>query len=142
MASRITGAYETRTKIDIQLPYDKNGDPAFDKDGKPLKNVEPVTITLPLWNYMPRDQLKELIRVGAEHEAQQVDTPADVVDKQCDGILASLRLFVDDDQYLLLEELRYGELLEINATWTNASQETTLGESRASAASSMSTQRR
>lgn len=141
MASRITGAYETRTQVEIQLPYDKNGDPAFDETGKPIKNVEPVSIVLPLWNYMPRDQLKELIRVGAEMDARQADDPADMIDKQCESILASLRLFVDDDQYLILEMLRYGELLEINSQWTAKSQEP-LGESSASAASSTSTRRR
>ncbi len=139
--ARVTGAYESRTKVEIQLPYDKNGDPAFDEHGKPIKNAEPVTIVLPLWNYMPRDQLKELIRLGAESDATQVDDPADMIDKQCDSILAQLRLFVDDDQYLLLEQMHYGELLEINAEWTARSQET-LGESRASASSSTSTQRR
>lgn len=139
--ARVTGAYENRTKVDIELPYDKNGEPAFDEAGKPIKNVEPVTITLPLWNYMPRDQLKELIRVGADIEAQPSDDPADMVDKQCESILASLRIFVDDDQYQLLEQLAYGELLEINATWTAKSQEP-LGESLASAGSSTTTRRR
>lgn len=141
MAFRVTGAYETRTKIDITLPYTETGEPAFTPKGDPIKGVEPVELSLPLYNYMPRDELKELMRSAAEIDERELTDDYTIFDRQRDSILASLRPFVSDEAFTVLEGLTIGELVDINQEWTRQSA-IPLGESSASNGSSTSTRRR
>lgn len=141
MVFRVTGAYETRTKLTITLPYTGTGDPAFTPDGDPIKGADPVTIALPFFNYMPLPELKELMRAAADIDARELSDEYNVFDRQRDSILAALRPFVADDTYKVVESLTIGELTDINQEWTRISA-IPLGESPASAGSSKSTQRR
>lgn len=141
MAFRVTGAYQDKTRVEIELPYDKNGDPAFDHKGNPIKGAEPVTLVLPRWNYIGFDALKQLMAATEDIEKRELAADYTILDRQRDSILASLRPVVDDDEFRLLEQLTIGELAEINTEWSARSQETP-GESSASAGSLKSTQRR
>lgn len=143
MVFRVTGAYEDKTRVEIELPYDKNGEPAFDHAGKPIRGMHPVVLVLPRWNYMSLDQIKALMRAAEEVEKRETGDQYEMLDRQRESILISLRQVVDDDEYALLEQLTLGELGQINTEWSTKSNESlTLGESSASVGSSMSTQRR
>jgi hypothetical protein len=140
MAHRITGAYEHRTKIDIILPYTEAGEPAFTDDGDPVKGAEPVTVTLPRYNYMPMDELKSLMKAAEEVDKRALSEDYNIFDRQRDSVLESLRPLVDDTQYKVLHSLTIGELVDLNQEWSRQS-ETPLGESSASNGSSKSTRR-
>lgn len=141
MASRVIGAYENSTRVEIPLAYDKNGDPAFEPDGKPVKGVEPIVLALPRYTFMPRAKLKLIVAAAAEIDARELSDDYTVFDRQRDSILSSVQPFVDDDVYTILEGMSIGELVQINEKWSGESSEP-LGESSASAGSSTSTRRR
>src|SRR5512139_485788 len=137
---RVTGAYETRTKIEIVLPYTDTGDPAFTPEGEPIKGADPVTIALPLFNYMPIAELKQLMKATAEIDDRELTDDYNMFDRQRDSILESLRPFITADQYAAAERLTIGELVDINREWTQRSA-APLGESSASNGSSTTTRR-
>src|SRR5512139_3119360 len=102
MAFQVTGANSRRTKIEIALPVDAGGSPVFDEDANPIKGRQPVTLTLPRYNYMSFDQLKELMKLGAEIDSRELSDEYTVMDRGRDAILAQLRPFTDDDIMSLL----------------------------------------
>lgn len=137
MSTPIIGPNDKRTKVVICLPVDAAGEPAFDEDGKPIAGREPVQFTVPRFDFMPRKQFKSLMATiesvsggdGSEH------------DRSYDIILATLRPFVDDTVYALLEDMPMGVLEQVSADW-NACSSVPLGELRASTSSSKTTKAR
>lgn len=137
---QVTGANSRRTKIEIGLPIDATGNPVFDDNDNPIKGRDPVILVLPRYNYMSFDQLKELMKLGAEIDARELTDDYTVMDRGRDAILAQLQPFVDAETLTVLAGLTLGELTEINDEWTRASN-VPLGESLASAGSSKNMQR-
>lgn len=140
MAFRVTGAYETRTKAEFLLPYTESGEPAFTEDGEPIKGAEPVTVSLPLYNYMPMPELKALMKAAEEIDKRELTDEYNAFDRQRDSILESVRPFVTEEKFKIVEQLTIGELVDINTEWSRQSA-IPLGESSASNGSSKSTRR-
>ncbi len=56
----IVGANREDITIDITLPVDEDGEYAFDVKGKPIKGKEPVTFSIPRFDFLPRADFKAL----------------------------------------------------------------------------------
>lgn len=140
MVYRVVGPNDRRTKVEIELSIDAEGEYAFDPDGKAVKGRDPVVLVLPRFNYMPFQELKDFMKMVADIEDRETSTDYDSLDKARDLVLAQLQPFVSDDEYKLVENLSWGELQNISARWAEESN-TPLGESSASNGSSKNIRR-
>ncbi len=140
MAVRIFGSNSRRTKVELELPVDENGDWAFDEDDKPIKGKTPVVITLPRFNFLPFDDLKALQDAVSEVEDREVSDDFDQNEKSKQIALASLKPFLTDTQLELVDNFELGVLEQISQEWARQSA-MPLGESSASNGSSKNTRR-
>lgn len=137
MAVRIIGANDRRTKLELELPFAEDGDWAFDEDGDPIKGRTPVTITLPMFNFMSYDDFKTMQDTLAEIEAR---TDIDESAKGREVVLSTLRPHVNDVVYDLIAGRSLGELQQISTEWGRRSS-MPVGELSASNGSSKNTRR-
>lgn len=140
MMKPVIGANDKRAKVEIVLPFTAGGEVAFDENGKQVGGREPVKLTLPKFNFMPRPQLKAMLSTIDEIAKGKDDGKSDD-DRAYDTILASLRPFIDDNVYELLADEPMGVLEQISTDWNEAST-IPLGELRASTSSSKNTKAR
>ncbi len=136
----IIGPNDKRTKVEIVLPFTRSGDVAFDEDGKKVGGREPVTFTVPRFDFMPRPQFKAMMQTIDEITSDKSEGKSDH-DRSYEVILATLRPFIDDDVYDLLADMPMGVLEQISSDWNEASS-IPLGELRGSASSSKNTKGR
>jgi hypothetical protein len=138
----IIGANHRATRITITLPVDEDGEPAFDENGKPVKGVTPVTLTVPRFDCIPRAQFKQLVKdLDAVDEMKDDDgTPLLPQDRTFEVVLAMLRPFTTDDELKLVSNLTLFEVEQIGQQVRDGSS-ITLPELLASTGSSKSSAR-
>lgn len=132
----IIGPNDKRTKVTFTLPFNADGEPAFDENDKQIS--EPVSFTVPRFDFMPRPQFRELM---ASIEELSGDESKSEHDRSYDVILATLRPFVDDSTFAFLSDMPMGVLEQISADWNEASS-IPLGKLRESNGSSKSSKAR
>lgn len=140
MSTPIIGPNDKRTKVVITLPFDANGDAAFDENGKPVGGREPVTFTVPRFDFMPRPQFREMMKTIDAITSDGDESKTDH-DRSYEVILATLRPFVDDSVYNILVDMPMGVLEQISTDWNEASA-IPLGQLRGSTSSLKSTKGR
>lgn len=111
----VVGANHRATRIEIVLPVDENGEPAFDENGKPLKHRTPVTLTVPRFDCIPRPTFKQLVKdLDAVDEMKDDDgDPLLPQERAFEVVLVMLRPFITDDQHKLVSELTLFEVEQI-----------------------------
>jgi len=140
MSTPIIGPNDKRTKIVIVLPFDENGDAAFDENGKPVGGRQPVTFTVPRFDFMPRPQFREMMKT-IDAITNDSDESKTEHDRSYEVILATLRPFVEDSVYDILADMPMGVLEQISTDWNEGSA-VPLGQLRGSTSSSKSTKGR
>ena len=140
MSTPIIGPNDKRTKIVITLPFDANGQAAFDENGKAVGGREPVTFTVPRFDFMPRPQFREMMKTIEEITANKDKDKSDH-DRSYEVIMATLRPFVEDSIYDILSDMPMGVLEQISTDWNEASS-IPLGQLRGSSSSSKPTKAR
>ena len=140
MSTPIIGPNDKRTKIVIVLPFDEKGDAAFDENGKPVGGRQPVTFTVPRFDFMPRPQFREMMKT-IDAITNDSDESKTEHDRSYEVILATLRPFVDDSVYDILADMPMGVLEQISTDWNEGSA-VPLGQLRGSTSSSKSTKGR
>jgi hypothetical protein len=141
LVTRIVGSNSRRTKIELELPIDINGEYAFDENENPVEDSEPIVLVLPRYNYMPIDDLVELQKNVNEVENRETSDDYTSAQRSREMALATLRPFITDEQHKAISVLSLGELEQISSEWA-AQSAMPLGESPASAGSSKNTQGR
>lgn len=139
MSTPIIGPHDKRTKIVITLPFDDDGQAAFDENGDPVKGRTPVQFTVPRFDFMPRPQFRDMMKtIDAITNSDEVATDHD---RSYEVILATLRPFVDDAVYDILTDMPMGVLEQISTDWNEGSA-IPLGQLRGSTSSSKTTKAR
>jgi hypothetical protein len=136
MSTPIIGPNDKRTKITITLPFDANGDAAFDENGKPVGGRTPVEFTVPRFDFMPRPQFREMMKTIDVITKDSDESKSDH-DRSYEVILATLRPFVEDAVFAVLEDMPMGVLEQISTDWNEGSS-IPLGQLRGSTSSSKS----
>jgi hypothetical protein len=136
----IIGPNDKRTKVTVTLPFTADGEAAFDENGKPVGGRTPVEFVLPRFDFMPRPQFKEMMATIEALTAGTDDTRSEH-DRSYDVILATLKPFVDEGTYRILEDQPMGVLEQISTDW-NEGTSIPLGQLRASTSSSKTTKAR
>ena len=140
MSTPIIGPNDKRTKITIVLPFDANGDVAFDENGKQVGGRTPVEFTVPRFDFMPRPQFRDMMKT-IDAITKEVDESKTDHDRSYEVILATLRPFVDDSVYTVLEDMPMGVLEQISTDWNEGSA-IPLGQLRGSTSSLKNTKGR
>lgn len=136
----IIGPYDDRARIHVVLPFSKDGVPAFDGKGKPIPGVDPVTFSLPRWDFMPRTEFRAMMAAieAIEATASEDDTPAARQDRSYDITLATLKPYVTPEVLDLLSDMPMAVLEQISTDWNEGSS-VPLGKLRTSTGSSRTT---
>lgn len=119
----IIGPYDERARIQITLPYDSDGRPAFTDKGKPVPGVTAVTFSLPRWDFMPRREFRAMMAAieAIEAEATDEDTAATRQDRSYAMTLATLEPYVTPEVLDLLSDMPMAVLEQISTDWNEGS---------------------
>lgn len=111
----VVGANHRATKIEIVLPIDESGEYAFDEDGKPVKDRDPVVLIIPRFDCMTREQFKKLSKSLDEVGTLKDDDgePLSVQERSYESVLRMLEPFVTAEELELVGGLRLFELEQI-----------------------------
>lgn len=129
MTFRVVGGNRADVKVPIELPFDSQGQWAFDETGKPLRSRKPVVIELPRFQFIAPDLHETLAALEADEELTDLER-----------IRLSLKPFVTEQVYELLQQRPIGELEQAFNYWQKQSA-IPLGEYLASNGSSKNTRR-
>jgi len=135
----IIGPNDKRTKVTFTLPFNADGEPAFDENDKQIS--EPVEFSVPRYDFIPRSQLRQLMQAMEDLDKEAREENRSAWEVSGDSVIEQLRPFVDDTVLKLLADVPSGILTQIQADWAEASS-IPLGKSRESTASSKSSKAR
>jgi len=136
----IIGPNDKRTKVTVTLPFTADGETAFDENGKQVGGREPVVLTLPRFDFMPRSAFKAMMAT-IDAITKDGDETKSEHDRSYEVILATLKPFITDQVHDLIADMPMGVLEQISTDW-NAGSSIPLGELRGSTSSSKSTKGR